>query len=290
MTSIAGYSTPSSPARSPSTLGVTFEPPPNSPPELVALWKKSEYIRFTEYLKTIEESRKSDLKKELMHIRKIEHKLRQKLVDIESKEKELESADLTLKRQREEFVAKQKRQQDDHASQMKIIREEHLSQMRIEKDKVRNEEIRRKQLEIDATVRRGGKTPHDHVVEEIETKSKSGQPPRRRLPEIPATSTEISNAQIYQLQSELEQALERERIITQSREYFRNVVIRLATRFAPQSAVMNIIAGDIIPVDTISENLSQLTLKRKTLIDTGMYTDTDHVIKEIDLIINKFKE
>ena len=214
-------------------------------PELAELWKRSEYIRFSEHLRQVEEQQKFSLKKELMSVRKIETKLKQKLADLENKERDLSTTELNLKRTKDEMFAKLKRTQDDHLAQIKILNEQHAAELKIERDKSRSEEIRRKSIETDLGKLRTSSQPWDGGIER----------------------------QLMLVQSELEQALERERILIQSREYFRTTVIKLASS-KPE------IIGFSIP-----KNESLLS-KRTQLIESGMYDETDPVIQQIDLKIN----
>ena len=224
---------------------------PAEPPELVELWKRSEYIRFSEHLRSMEDQQKFLLKKELVGVRKIESKLKQKLAELENKERELINTENVLKRSKDEMISKIKRLQEDHLSQIKILNEQHGAELKIERDKVRSEEVKRKSIETELGKLRNSSPPINH-------------------------QNDPNEKQIVLLQSELEQALEREKILVQSREYFRNTVIKLASQ--------NQIGG----TSTITRNNDDLLLTKRTqLIESGMYDETDPVIQQIDLQINK---
>ncbi len=213
-------------------------------PEFAELWKRSEYIRFSEHLRSLEEHQKFSLKKELVSVRKIETKLKQKLTELENKERDLNSAEINNKKFKEEIMAKIKRQQDDHFAQIKILNDQHAAELKIEREKSRMEEIKRKSTEVEL-----GKL-------------------RNNIPHV----NNSADQQLRLVQSELEQALEREKILIQSREYFRTTVIKLATA-RPE------LVG-------ISSPPNPLFAKRTQLIESGMYDDSDPIIKEIDLKLN----
>lgn len=215
---------------------------PVDSPELAELWKRSEYIRFSEHLRTLEEQQKFTVKKELVSVRKIETKLKQKLTELENKERDLVSTELNLKKMKEEILAKLKRQQDDHFAQVKILNDHHAAELKIEKEKTRSEEIKRKSTEIELG------------------KLRNNPPP-----------SSSDDRKLMLVQSELEQALDREKILIQSREYFRNTVIKLATA-----------RPDLIGIS----HPNPLFAKRTQLIDSGMYDESDSIIKEIDLKLN----
>ena len=237
-------SSPSISRVSSSTESITIAPP-DMVPEIAELWRRSEFVRFSEHLRLLEEQQKFTLKKDILMVRKTESKLKQKIVELENKERELMANDQSLKRLREETMTKLKRQQEDHLSQIKILKDQHAAELKIEREKVRAEEIKRKSTEIEI-----GKFRNNTL-----NRSDSIEFERR----------------ILLLQSELEQALEREKILIRSREYFRTTVIKMATAS---------------PVQKMNDSVC-LIEKRDQLLDSGMYDESDPLIQNLNLKIKQ---
>jgi hypothetical protein len=178
------------------------------PAELTELWKRTEFIRFSEYLKTVEAEARESVLREIDRVRKIEKRFRLKLVEMEERERELKNSEAELKRTREDIAFKLKRVADDHAAEIKRIHDHHGVAIRSEREKLKVEELKRKSAEIELAKLR-------NQLAKTSTKS------------TPTTSTRQSSEQQL-LQAELTRTQQREQLLIKSRDHFRSAVIKLS--------------------------------------------------------------
>ena len=214
---------------------------------LVELWKRSELIKFQEYLGQLEAERVGQLKQDLERVKKIEKKLKIKLVQLENKERELVAAETDLQRTKDEHQTRLKRQSEDHQASIKRLTEQHGAALKLEREKLKSEEGRRRALEL-ASVKPEGvgsklpNTERDAKIRELESELKL------------ATMA-------------LEQSRERETVLIKSRDYFRSAVLRLTA--AQQGGVI------------------RMQQMRAELLSSGLYEEEDEVIGQLDLKILK---
>jgi hypothetical protein len=219
---------------------------------LVELWKRSELIKFQEYLGQLEAERMGQLKQDLERVKKVEKKLKLKLVQVENKERELAGAETDLQRTKDESLTRLKRQTEDHQVAIKLLNEQHAAALKLERGKLKAEEGRRRALELAS------------VKPEV-----SGS----KISKCSTPNTE-RDSRIRELESELklttmalEQSRERESVLIKSRDYFRSAVLRLTA--AQQGGLI------------------RMQQMRAELLSSGLYEEEDEVIGQLDLKILK---
>jgi hypothetical protein len=228
---------------------------------LVELWKRSEFLKFQEYLVQLENERTGHLKEELGRIRKIERKLKLKLVELENKERTLVGQETEIRQAREDMALKLRRQADDHQTALNALKEQHVSALKMEKDKLKAEEAKRRNLELELT----SKPPNKPV----------------NVREKPNDETTVLKEKMRELESELklkdialDQAKERETILVKSRDHFRSAVLRMTCD--QRAAQLN-----------SEEVVFRLQQRRAELIASGLYHEEDDVIRQLDVKIIK---
>lgn len=215
---------------------------------LVELWKRSEQIRFEQHLREVEKAQQTEFRASLSRVKQIEGKLKSKMLELESREREIAVGEVELKKAKEEMKNSLKRQSDDHQSLLKQLNDQHAFALKLEREKLRAEEGRRKQLELDL------------VNSTRETSSTSN-----------ARELEL---ELRMKQFELQQAADRERALLKSRDHFRTSVLKL-------TAEKNSSNGEQ------SSKLIRLQQKRAELISSGLYREGDDVIAQIDFKIDQ---
>ena len=271
---------------------------PAPSPEVTELWKRSELIKFEQYLKSAEEARLRDLTASLARVKRAENQLKLKLLELENKERDLAAAESDLKRTREEVALKLKRQNEHHASSVKLVSEQHAVALKIEKDKLRAEEARRKGLELELASRAKAV-----VVAPLVTRQQNRLQPTD-------THTADLQLELRMKEFELQQALERERLLTRSRDHFRTIVLRqlgplLGLSGDNSSSNQTLMRVDPSAIDLLAEQevnpvvgsatvedrspvrATRLQQKRAELISSGIYREGDDVIVQLDSKISK---
>lgn len=237
-----------------------------SAPELIDLWKRSEQLRFDEYLRSVEHDRFEATRMELTKIKKVEAKLRMKLLKLENKEREIDATEANLRRGQEELSLKLRRLVDDHASRIKLLSEQHAVALMIEKDKLKAEESKRKALEIELA----GKRQDSSLVTPVkkETARHTRSPPKANL-----------EATLRLKESELEEALDREMILQKNRDDLVLTLNALMDRSAPFGSYHR-----TPPHRRHRRNpdVTKLEKTRTDLLASGIYREDDDVIKQID--------
>ena len=216
---------------------------------LVELWKRSEQIRFEQHLREVEKAQQTEFRASLSRVKQIESKLKSKMLELESREREIAASEVELKKAKEEMKNSLKRQSEDHQSLLKQLNDQHAFALKLEREKLRAEEGRRKQLELDL------------VNSTRETSSTSN-----------ARELEL---ELRMKQFELQQAADRERALLKSRDHFRTSVLKLTAEKKNSSN------GEQ------SSKLIRLQQKRAELISSGLYREGDDVIAQIDFKIDQ---
>jgi hypothetical protein len=193
---------------------VTAEPQGAS--SLLDLWKRSEFLKFQEYLSHLEAEKSSQVRDELSRIKKIERKLKLKLIELENKERDLLGQEAEIRRARDETNLRLKRQAEEHQAAIQLVKEQNGTALKIEKEKLKAEESKRRSLEL-----------------ELASASKTAKPSRSNTKES-QDNTEALRDRIRELETELKlknvelnQAKEREGILLKSRDHFRAAVLRM---------------------------------------------------------------
>jgi hypothetical protein len=219
-------------------------------------WKKQEENKFRLWLKEEEQKKRAELDKvaqekeearaiefrtkmKLLH--NIESKLRAKLVELESREQKISNAEADLRRDKKDTDLKVKRLIENHASTLKAANDAHNSALRVEAERLRLEALRRQEAE-----------------KELERRGKVREA-------LPAELADL-HAKLKISKYELEQALEREELMMQSRDHFRNALISSMQPHQP---------------DCSEERLKRLRIQRQELISEGFAAD-DRVIVALD--------
>lgn len=222
---------------------------------LVELWRRSEFLKFQEYLAQLETERTGHLKEELGRIRKIERKLKLKLVELENKERSLVGQEAEIKQAREEMALKLRRQAEDHQAAIQLLKEQHSAALKMEKDKLKAEEAKRRNLELEMTAK--PTTVHGE----------------ERIINLKEKVRELEN-EIKLKNIALEQAKERETVLVKSRDHFRSAVLRMTCD--QRAAQVN-----------SDEVVIRLQQRRAELIASGLYHEEDDVIRQLDVKIIK---
>jgi len=234
-----------------------------SAPELIDLWKRSEQLRFDEYLRSVEQDRFQATRMELMKIKKVEAKLRMKILELENKEREIDATEANLRRGQEELTLKLRRLADEHGSRIKLLSEQHAVALKIEKDKLKAEESKRKALEIELAGRRRDSPLTTTAKKEIALHTRSS--PKADL-----------EARLRLRESELEEALDREKILEKNRDDLVLSLNALMNRSAPFGANLR------TPPRLPNPHVTKLEKTRTDLLASGIYREDDDVIKQID--------
>jgi hypothetical protein len=228
------------------------------------LWKRSEFLKFQEYLSEVERDRTQRLKEELGRVKKVERKLKLKLIELENKERDLVGQESDLRRAREEIPLKTRRMTEEHQGVIQNLREQHAASLKIEKDKLRAEEARRRSLELEIASLGDKKTCK--VV---------------RKPEESTNEVTVLKERIRDLENEirikdmkLEQAKEREQGILKSRDHFRAAVLRMTCE-------------QRVSANEKDEIVIRLQQRRADLLASGLYQPEDDVIRQLDVKIVK---
>jgi hypothetical protein len=238
---------------------------PHGAGSLMDLWKRSEYLKFQEYLGNLEAERSSQVRDELGRIKKIERKLKLKLIELENKERDLVGQESELRRAREETALRLKRQADDHQGAIQLLKEQHATALKIEREKLKAEEAKRRALELESAAHSKNNKPSRgrNVVKETEDATTAL---RDRIREL-ETELKLKNVA-------LDQSKEREAVLLKSRDHFRAAVLRM-TCDSQQAKTCN------------EEIVIRLQQKRAELIASGLYIEEDEVIRQIDQKIVK---
>jgi hypothetical protein len=178
-------------------------------------WKKQEENRFRLWLKEEEQRRKAELdlvvhekeearenefKAKMKVLHNLESKLRSKLAELEGREQRIASVEAELRRDRKDCDLKVKRLIEEHAAGLKAANEAHNSALKVEAERLRLEALRRHEAE-----------------KELERRGKVREA-------LPAELADL-HALLKIKEFELAQALERESLMVQSRDHFRNALI-----------------------------------------------------------------
>lgn len=230
---------------------------------LLELWKRSEFLKFQDYLGQLEAERTMQLKDDLQRIKKIERRLKMKLTELENKERDLLGQETELKRSRDDIANKMRRQVEEHQSAIKLLTEQHSVALRFEKEKLKSEEARRRAIELEMA-----SSIHSKKASAKEKKIVvNHQPTDHQLQErVRDLETELKLKAIA-----LEQAQQREALLVKSRDHFRSAVLRMTT-VAPGNDQSVII---------------RLQQTRAELVSSGLYSEDADVIRQLDLKILK---
>ena len=223
---------------------------------VLELWKRSEQIRFEQHLKALETAQNAEFQATLSRVKQVETKLKAKIFQLETKERELALAETEIKKSRIEMQIAQKRCLEEHQTAMKQVVEQHAFAMKMEREKLRVEEGKRKQIELELV-------------------SVKQQAAKKALPqkENNSNSKELE-LELRMKQFELDQAAQRERALLQSRDHFRTSVLKLTAEKLNQNRNDN-------------NALGRLQQKRDELLASGLYHAGDEVIVQIDSKIHK---
>lgn len=239
---------------------------PESPEKanLLELWKRSEFLKFQDYLGQLEAERTMQLKDELQRIKKIERRLKMKLTELENKERDLSGQETELKRSREDIANKMRRQVEEHQNAIKLLTEQHSAALRFEKEKLKSEEARRRAIELE-------------MASCIHSKKVSGKKENKTVMNHQPTDQQLQE-RVRELETELkliaialEQSQQREALLMKSRDHFRSAVLRMTT-VAPANDQSVII---------------RLQQTRAELVSSGLYSEDADVIHQLDLKILK---
>ena len=191
----------------------------------------------------MEKERTAELASELKRVRLVENKLKLKLLEVENRERQIGAVEADLRRLREDVASRLKRQLEEHAAQTKLREEQHQGVLRLAKEKLAAEERSRKSLENELARRRGRG--------DLEVK-------------------------LARVEGELERALEREVLLTKSRDHFREAVLR--------NAGARDLEKTLTPPHSCK--VSQITQLRTELLASKMYHEHDPLIGQIDAKIS----
>lgn len=230
---------------------------------LLELWKRSEFLKFQDYLNQLEAERTVQLKDELQRIKKVERRLRLKLTELENKERDLIGQEADLKRGRDEIANMSRRQIEEHQSAIKLISEQHAVALRIEKEKLKSEEARRRALELEIA---SGAPSKKTFAKERKGPVNHQQTDTQLQDRIRELETELKLKEIA-----LEQAHQREALLVKSRDHFRSAVLRMTT---------------VAPANDQSV-LIRLQQTRAELVSSGLYSEDSDVIRQLDMKILK---
>ena len=215
------------------------------------LWKRSEQIRFEQHLREVEKAQQAEFRASLAKVKSIETKLKSKIIELEDRERGIKSCESDVEKAKEEFDRSLKRQAELHQTALKQLNEQHAFSLKLEKEKLRAEEARRKQLELELINR-------DHSGGKKKKVSENQKDLDLQL-------------DLKMKQFELDQALDREKQLLKSRDHFRSSVIKLtAEKLNKNPGVM-----------------LRLQQQRAELITSGLYSEGDEVILQIDSKIDK---
>ena len=229
---------------------------------LIDLWKRSEYLKFQQHLGQLETERTVHLRDELGRIKKVERKLKLKLIELENKERDLLGQESELRRVREETTLRLKRQAEEHQATMQLIKDQHAAAIKIEKDKLKAEEAKRRALEIEAAT-----VPNEKKASRTVKENEPVSVLKERIKEL--------EIEVKLKDMAMKQAEERENVLIKSRDHFRAAVLRMTCDSVGRTAS---VSHDVV---------IRLQQKRAELIASGLYTDADDVIRQLDLKIVK---
>ena len=233
-------------------------------------WKREQESIFHQQLKVKEQrfreaweheladkeaQRDAEFRAKMKQLLGIEQKLKQRMTDLESREIKISQAEDDIKRERRDMELKIRRLNEEHSSSLRHAEEVHGCMIRTEQERLRLEVLRRTEAE-----------------KELERRSK----PRAALP------SEVADlqAKLQIKEYELSQALEREKLMTESREHFRKALVQVMTKNSQQSPQIEECQTPSFHAapNEHDERIKRLQKQKSDLIDSGYALDDPAVI------------